>query len=107
MPLQSPPNLYFVTLLKFGLADNIDIVANKNVHREGSTMKQIMNKRNHGSIKLGAAALAFMLALTACGGSQAPNTAATDKTAKPQANEIDWKTVKADIRFVFPGTSEA
>lgn len=69
-------------------------------------MNQNMNKWNRGSIRTGAAALALTLALTGCGDSKAP-AAATDKTAKPQANEIDWKTVKADIRFVFPGTSEA
>ncbi|SMF84916.1 ABC-type glycerol-3-phosphate transport system, substrate-binding protein [Paenibacillus uliginis N3/975] len=34
------------------------------------------------------------------GGSQPPSTAASGEA-------IDWSTVKADIRFVYPGTSEA
>lgn len=53
-----------------------------------------------------AGAVAGAVALSGCsaGGEQAATPAAAASTG---AEEIDWKTVKADIRFVYPGTSEA
>lgn len=48
-----------------------------------------------------AAALSLSVLLAGCGGS------GEKKTAEPTPGTVDWKTVKADIRFIFPGTSEA
>lgn len=60
--------------------------------------------------------LVFSLVLAACGSNNnAGNTGNsnsnkpdnTNKTDNASGEEIDWKTVKADIRFVYPGTSES
>ncbi len=58
---------------------------------------------------LGAAALALMLLIGGCGASSG-NEAAESGSSQPASaggEAIDWNTVKADIRFVYPGTSEA
>ncbi|MGG1515928.1 extracellular solute-binding protein [Paenibacillus oryzisoli] len=44
--------------------------------------------------------------LTGCSSKQADNSGQAS-TPAAASREIDWKTVKADIRFIYPGTSEA
>jgi multiple sugar transport system substrate-binding protein len=57
--------------------------------------------------------LVFSLILAGCsnGGSNEASPAATPSSVPTSTSssgeEIDWKTVKADIRFVYPGTSES
>ncbi|CAN7757022.1 ABC transporter substrate-binding protein [Paenibacillus sp. LjRoot56] len=46
------------------------------------------------------------VALTGCS-SNKEEKSASNTTPAASTKEIDWKTVKADIRFVYPGTSEA
>ncbi|NOU91702.1 extracellular solute-binding protein [Paenibacillus sp. LMG 31456] len=56
----------------------------------------------------GIMSIALLGGMTLAGCSGASKTE-NPKAAEPaaQAKETDWKTVKADIRFVYPGTSEA
>lgn len=60
----------------------------------------------------GAVVVALSLLASGCGTSGGNNAAENGKNSQPPSTAasgeaIDWNTVKADIRFVYPGTSEA
>ncbi|WP_168735758.1 ABC transporter substrate-binding protein [Cohnella fermenti] len=63
---------------------------------------------------IGTALMALALAVSGCGSSgesgnanRASGGSAEASAAATGGDAIDWSTVKADIRFVYPGTSEA
>lgn len=64
--------------------------------------------RGNKVVQIGSIAIAAALMLSGCGTDEkSPAAPANTKTADTKSGDIDWKTVKADIRYVYPGTSEA
>ncbi|MEK3660185.1 hypothetical protein BSK65_06210 [Paenibacillus odorifer] len=69
-------------------------------------------RRGKKRFGFGAVVVALSLLASGCGTSGGNNAAENGKNSQPPSTAasgeaIDWNTVKADIRFVYPGTSEA
>ncbi|MGF7047705.1 ABC-type glycerol-3-phosphate transport system substrate-binding protein [Paenibacillus sp. DS2015] len=62
-----------------------------------------------GTARLTGLILAFSLVFAGCsnGNSNEASPSNSPASSNSSGEEIDWNTVKADIRFVYPGTSES